>query len=398
MQLKFPKLWMKQAQQRMLPGWYALRRCKDPSVCFVLLRDQLGVHFRAGKTQKHLVSVMNWLRLAQDATPDAGVAGAFDPVAGAWYPSYPETTGYIIPTFFNYASLSGDQEYRDRAVQMADWLLTLQLHNGAFPGPPWIEPRDEAVVFDTGQIIRGQVRTYIETGQRKYLDAARRAGEWLAKVQEEDGSWCANDMGHPHTYNTLTAYGMLQIDELIPSANLRSAAIKHLNWVLSCQASDGWFQCAAFAPGEAPLTHTLAYTIEGLMACGLHLSDEASVIAAKKAADELLKQMQPGGYLTGRFSEGWGKASSSSCLTGTAQMALIWFFLHKLTGDPLYLSAAQAANRFLKQVHILSLAQPGITGGVAGSYPLFGDYGQHLYLNWAAKFFADSLMEELAKQ
>jgi hypothetical protein len=36
-----------------------------------------------------------------------------------------------------------------------------------------------------------------------------------------------------------------------------------------------------------------------------------------------------------------------------------------------------------------------LPGGISGSYPFTGEYGQWCLLNWATKFFADSLMDYL---
>ena len=55
--------------------------------------------------EQRLNAAMAWLCRAQDASHDFGVARAFSlvyqPFFGGrgWQPSYPETTGYIIPTF-----------------------------------------------------------------------------------------------------------------------------------------------------------------------------------------------------------------------------------------------------------------------------------------------------------
>jgi hypothetical protein len=38
---------------------------------------------------------------------------------------------------------------------------------------------------------------------------------------------------------------------------------------------------------------------------------------------------------------------------------------------------------------------PGIVGGVAGSFPIDGEYGSFQYLNWAAKFAIDANLMEL---
>ena len=49
-----------------------------------------------------------WLCGAQDTTPDGGVAGWFDLFGGRWTPSYPETTGYIVPTLLQLSARLGD--------------------------------------------------------------------------------------------------------------------------------------------------------------------------------------------------------------------------------------------------------------------------------------------------
>jgi hypothetical protein len=68
--------------------------------------------------------------------------------------------------------------------------------------------------------------------------------------------------------------------------------------------------------------------------------------------------------------------------------------LYQLTGDNRYRSALIKANRFLQRVQWLDTGNSGLDGGISGSYPLHGRYGRFEVLNWAVKFFADSLMLE----
>src|SRR5262245_38916208 len=56
----------------------------------------------------HLRAAADWLTRAQDATDDGGVSGRFLLKSG-WTSSYPETTGYIIPTFLALATVLGDK-------------------------------------------------------------------------------------------------------------------------------------------------------------------------------------------------------------------------------------------------------------------------------------------------
>ena len=78
---------------------------------------------------------MSWLCRAQDrsASQDGGVARHFSLIDG-WATSYPETTGYIIPTMFEYAKTYHDESMRMRAKKMLDWLVSIQFPEGGFQG------------------------------------------------------------------------------------------------------------------------------------------------------------------------------------------------------------------------------------------------------------------------
>ena len=93
-----------------------------------------------GETSESLRAAIDWLCRAQDAYDDGGVARSYSLTYNAslgrrgWMPSYPETTGYIIPTVFDYARESGREELFNRAVRMADWECDVQMASGAVQG------------------------------------------------------------------------------------------------------------------------------------------------------------------------------------------------------------------------------------------------------------------------
>src|SRR2546423_12198508 len=76
---------------------------------------------------------LSWLCRAQDrALPrDGGVARHFSLLTG-WSASYPETTGYIVPTMLRCAADRGDDSLRERARTMLDWLVSIQFPDGGF--------------------------------------------------------------------------------------------------------------------------------------------------------------------------------------------------------------------------------------------------------------------------
>ena len=148
----------------------------------MLIEDHFGNRERPSHENGiHIQEAMEWLARAQDATPDRGVCRLFSLTKG-WAPSYPEVTGYIIPTFLQYAKISGNASYKQRALQMADWLIEIQMDCGpiqagminAFPKVP--------TVFNTGQVLFGLIEAFRDTENEKYLEAAVRAGDWLVSV------------------------------------------------------------------------------------------------------------------------------------------------------------------------------------------------------------------------
>ena len=68
---------------------------------------------------------IDWLGRAQDNSllGDGGVARYYSLLSG-WSSSYPETTGYIIPTLVEYSKKTGNTAIFQRAKRMLDWLLS----------------------------------------------------------------------------------------------------------------------------------------------------------------------------------------------------------------------------------------------------------------------------------
>jgi uncharacterized protein YyaL (SSP411 family) len=352
-----------------------------------------GRHEDVGDLDLHLEAAMQWLCRAQDAYPPGGVSIDYSLVRG-WRPGYPETTGYIIPTFVQYAAVSKKDEYLERAVRMADWELSIQERDGSFKGGPWGSDLG-SFVFDTGQILFGLIEAHRLTRQDKYLQAAIRAGDWLVEKQDREGMWkvCTyHDI--PHAYYTRVAWGLAELGRHAHQRTYVDAACRNIDWALTQQLENGWFDSAGFTvAGHArPFTHTIAYTIEGVLETGARLGREDYVQAAARSAEALLEVARDGRFL-GRYDRSWQSADRYACLTGNAQISMIFLRLREILGGDKYLSAARAANRFLCQCQ-QTRGAPQTRGAISGSYPIWGGYQRFVFPNWAAKFFADALLLE----
>lgn len=347
--------------------------------------------------EKAIVEGMAWLSRAQDhsASHDGGVARHFSLITG-WGTSYPETTGYIVPTMLMYAKLSGDEEIRQRAKRMLDWLVSIQLPNGGFQGGPIDAKPIVPVTFNTGQILLGLAAGVEEWGE-DYRPAMLKAADWLVETQDSDGCW--RRFGSPFagpgekTYETHVAWGLFEAARLEPKKLYGKAALANVNWALSAQRDNGWFDFCCLDDRRQPLTHTLGYALRGIVEAFRFSRDECFIQAARKTADGLLTAIQKDGFLPGRLDANWSGAVEWACLTGTVQIASCWLMLYQETGDVRYRDAAYAGNRYVRRTMKID-GPPETRGAIKGSFPVNGGYGSYEYLNWACKFFIDSNMTE----
>jgi uncharacterized protein YyaL (SSP411 family) len=357
----------------------------------VLSRDYLG-RAQPKETASHLQAAVEWIYHAQDATPDRGVSHSYV-IGGGWLASYPETTGYIIPTLLNINFLTGDAEARRRALEMADWELSARLESGAIPSLVDRQP----VVFDTGQVIFGWLRAYEVTGDLRYLEASTKAADWLIAAQDADGVWRKH--GNPgtqseHVYNVRTAWALIALSQRTNNPRYSDATKPFLHWVLTQESERGWFRQNCLTDNQRPLLHTIAYTAQGLLESGSLLGDEQYVEASRRTAEALLKHVGSDGRMPGRFDEHWRPAAGWACLTGMAQASIVWQKLDRIDHKTRYSDVVRRVHKFLKSTQDMKNPNPGLRGGIRGSFPVNGQYLRYRVPNWAAKFYIDALLLE----
>jgi hypothetical protein len=361
------------------------------------IKDALNFKNKVYSNDSHINAAINWILNAQKSNRDGGVSAMYSFYQG-WCTSYSETTGYIISTMFNYYNKTKDEKIKKSAIRMADWELTRQMENGAFPGGER-DGKEDPIVFNTGQVIFGIIRAYQETKNQKYRKSAIKAAEWLVKVQNKNGCWDkATYLNKIHTYNTRVAWALLRVHQITKKWVYKKAAIRNIDWALKQQQENGWFGKNTFHEGQEPLLHTIAYSIRGILEAGIYLKNKRYINAAKRAADALLKKQRKDGSLAGTFDKNWKNSVTWSCLTGNSQTSIIWSILYNLTQDKKYLSAAKRINQYVKSTQYIRSPNTRINGGIKGAFPIYGWYAPFSYPNWAAKFFIDSLMIESDKK
>lgn len=370
----------------------------SPAAQTELDRDQKGISAIDPGPAAVIAASTEWLCRAQDqsASHDDGVARDFSLQKG-WATSYPETTGYIIPTMLDLARHYQRDDLARRGQRMLDWFVAIQFPDGGFQGGKIDSLPKVPVTFNTGQILLGLAAGVKQFGD-PYRDAMNRAAAWLRDSLDDDGCW----RKHPtpfaapgeKAYETHVSWGLFEAARMSPGQGFGEAGLRQVDWALTKQAENGWWGSCCLTMPEAPLTHTLGYVLRGVLE-GYLWSDrpdllERSIITGKA----LMAAQEPNGRLPGRLDSQFKPAASWACLTGIVQIAHCWLLLYKATGDAKFLNAAKLGNAYVRRtIHLTG--DPDMLGGVKGSFPVDGDYGQWEFLNWAAKFSIDSNLLEL---
>ncbi len=365
-----------------------------------------GAGLRAPRDLRvHLDAILGWIERGHDATARAGVARSFVlrrhhryGITG-WLPAYPETTGYIIPTLYTAARQLGRPELATRASEMAEWEASIQLADGAVRGGTVADAVSPAV-FNTGQVLFGWVAAYDATGAARWLECAARAGRWLVQQQDDDGAWRRGASQFAavggHVYNARAAWGLALYGVRANDAAARQAARRSAEFALKNQLDNGWFADNCLSDPLHPLTHTIAYAAQGVLEIGLLLDEARFVEAARKTARGIASVLGADGFLPGRLDRDWHPAVGWSCVTGAAQMGLVFDRLEALDRSGQWSAASDRVLHHALSAQDLDASDGGVRGGVPGSFPIWGGYGSYEYLNWAAKFLADLLLGRLA--
>lgn len=340
--------------------------------------------------RQHTDAALSWLQRSLEVTGRNGCAHSYTPLRG-WKAAYPETTGYIIETFFDYAHLcKRDDLYKD-ALSCADWLCTVQLPSGAFPG--LLVGNDKPSIFNTGQILFGLARTVREKPDHdKASVAVERAVNWLVSVLEPDGSWKqgAYVAGFTPSYYTRAIMGVVYANEVLQDKTVAQHMNRALDFYADRFTQQNTVRDWGFWAGKPAFTHTIAYTLEGFWESARLLKRSDILEKTKQATKKMIEVRTANGKTAGSYDDNLKGNYSFICVTGNAQLSLTCNRINEYTPDTFFKQAAYDYLNEILKFHYLK-RHPELYGAVPGSAPLWGDYMRLRYPNWAAKFFLDAL-------
>lgn len=355
--------------------------------------------------EQHLHAALTWLLAGIDHQKGKG-SPAFAsrwryPVQG-WSPSYPETTGYLIETLLHPQAMERFPTAEGAARSCANWLLKVQLPSGAFSAG--YANGQHPSVFNSAQIVLGLLDAGAFFKDSRFMEAARRTLRWLGEALEPDGSWerGAYVSGFTPAYYTRAIWPALRASRALDLNNYDALLIQGLEQLANRWQPDGSVHDWGFKPGKPAFTHTIAYTLRGMLECAVLLQSKTLLHRVESSAQALMRIYGQQGRLAGAYDVGWKGNYQFMCPTGNAQLAVFMHRLSEETGAQAYietgaqfLSDCLPAQRLQSGLILGNSFGPGRRdryGAVPGSVPLTGAYLPLRYPNWAAKFFADALL------
>ena len=190
------------------------------------------------KYRGEILKFHNFLKRAREA----GFQYTFDTETYAWRDigNVWRSFGFPVTAYLELYEQTGNDAYLDEAVRWADHGVSLQSDNGAFyllDGEFWNSDL-------TAPELRGLVFLWEVTGDHRYLDAARRFADWLITYQRDDGAWplgidrtgevCVETIGPGDMPNI--AISLIRLHAATKNEQYLEAAIAAVHYGLSMQA------------------------------------------------------------------------------------------------------------------------------------------------------------------
>lgn len=271
--------------------------------------------------------------------------------------SYPEVTGYFIPTLLRWG-------YRERACSYAEWLCSIQKPEGS-----WYNTEDTApYIFDTAQILKGllAIRTIMPQVDPHILLGC----EWIFAQMQENGRLMTpdtDDWGSDRNVcdEVIHIYCLSPLYEAAEVFH-RPEYRKKTKRILDYYKQNYYEKIMNFSL----LSHFYAYLMEALL-------DIGELEMVKEAMRRIEVYQKSNGAVPAYSHCDW------VCSTGLFQLSLVWFRLGDLDrGNRAFEYACKLQNE---------------SGGWFGSYLSEDNLSEcNTYIptgeiSWAVKYFMDAL-------
>ena len=353
----------------------------------------------------HLLRSIDWIKNAQDAFPDGGISRAynlhgenFKSNPSGWQLSYPETSGYILPSLIKANNFLADENLNNRIYQLGDFLMQMSKEGKVKGGS--LNKIENYSVFDTGQVLRGLIEYFKISKNENILQNIKECADFICNSEiEKSGRFSSNNLAknsikyiNNDTVNVYIALPLAQVSEFFNDVKYKDLSKRIMNYTITRQNQNGYFENADFYSKENTLTHNIGYIVEGLIETSLYFSDEANFNKVNFTLNKLSEIVDKNKDLISRYDNNWKPVGKEICITGSAQIAISLLKSSNFKKNSNFEKNAIKITERLKEYQNNYIENfGGGIGAMWGSWPISGSYQPFESINWANKFFIDLL-------
>ncbi|KKM87030.1 hypothetical protein LCGC14_1273010 [marine sediment metagenome] len=373
-----------------------MSKIKNLRIFKFILKDIFNKKTVISPNKFHLKKAIEWLQYACSCSGDDGISEGYSLLDG-WKVSNLEVSGSIISTLLEYNKvydLCNGRNYFELAKGIADWLCSIQFKSGAFRFRIIDDEGNKPSVFSTGRILSGLIDIYEESKNELYMSAIIKAGNYLVKKIQEDGSWieqCYDN--NVHSFNIMTSWALLKLYKLNGDIKYKKTAISNVYWTYKQKRRNFWFSNTAPNFDDSSSLQYILYVARGFLECGLILDNDSVSRVALDIVYVLSQYFNSEMNIPMVFTDKWYSLSEDCYSAYIAQLSVLLLRLYEVYDIRKYMVYALRLNDYLKSIQIMNKKR-NIDGAIKDSNPIWGGYTPFTFSSITTNVFCDALMFE----
>tara|TARA_Y100000590_G_C15741843_1_gene1020560 strand:+ start:2001 stop:3410 length:1410 start_codon:yes stop_codon:yes gene_type:complete len=326
-----------------------------------------------------------------------------------WLPGYPETNGYILETLINLLSKNYKfPKLEENTKKIYKNLVKLQnLKEGHFlsgydgTDPTNFHGKKSPSVFNTSQILIGLMNCYTHFKDKNLLKNIELSTKYISSCLDDKGYFIKGFSPGPkskiRSYYVKNSSILLEASVLLNNQKIENLAKKSLEYYTNFLTKEYWVKDAGFFPDENPLTHNLAYYVEGYWKAYKLTQNNKYLEISLNIVNKVCNIFESNnGFLKASFSSDWKSNDNYCCVVGLAQFSNLALEIGFELNDYWLINSGMKMLDELKKIQYLKtpIIFKNFYGALPASHPIYGTYSFMSLVNWSSKYYIDTLINE----
>lgn len=176
------------------------------------------------------------------------------------------TAALSIFTLLRLYDLTGEEKYLESARLAGDWLITMQKENGSmkpyirYSDGKWVHGTKESLLYN-GQVLSALSKLYAKTQDEKYFDCAQKIADRFAEKYEKEQGYIEGEYRKKNPIsNSWVVMSLMDFYQVNPDLYYKDIIFELSQKILENQIDDGHWQGAYSSSGNGWISEVMAET------------------------------------------------------------------------------------------------------------------------------------------